>query len=100
MSRAGLSSSTETLGNYVNFQEVYLWCLTCSTIWLPGPFTVPFLAILRLSFVLVDSIAFFLGMMVSFGIMQISLIHEESNKLTVLLAMIAISSPPLFSYLS
>jgi hypothetical protein len=34
--------------------------------------------------------------MVSFGILQISLIHEESDKFIVLLAMIAISLPPLF----
>jgi hypothetical protein len=44
-------------------------------------------------------VAFFLWTMVSFGILQISLIHEESDKITVLLAMIAISRPPLFSYL-
>jgi hypothetical protein len=44
-------------------------------------------------------VAFFSGMMVSFGIMKISLIHEESDKLTVLPAMISVSSPPLFSYL-
>jgi hypothetical protein len=37
--------------------------------------------------------------MVSFGILQISLIHKEPDKLTVLLAMIAISSPPLYSNL-
>jgi hypothetical protein len=44
-------------------------------------------------------VAFFLGTMVSFGILNISLIHEKSDKLTVLLTMIAISHPYLFSYL-
>jgi hypothetical protein len=44
-------------------------------------------------------IALFTGTMISFGILQISLIHEESDKLTVLLAMIAISHPLFFSYL-
>jgi hypothetical protein len=44
-------------------------------------------------------IALFTGTTISFGILQISLIHEESDKLTVLLAIIAISHPPLFSYL-
>jgi hypothetical protein len=44
-------------------------------------------------------VAFFSGTMVSFGILQISLILEESDMLTVLLAMIAISPPPLFSNL-
>jgi hypothetical protein len=42
-------------------------------------------------------VAFFSGMMVSFGILQISLIHEESGKPTVLLAMISVSRPSLFS---
>jgi hypothetical protein len=32
-------------------------------------------------------VVLFSGTMISFGILQISLIHEESNKLTVLLAL-------------
>jgi hypothetical protein len=44
-------------------------------------------------------VAFFSGTMVSFGILLIYLIHEESDKLTILLVMIAISRPPLFSNL-
>jgi hypothetical protein len=58
----------------------------------------PFSAISRLTLVLVDLESFFSKMIVSFGILQISLVHKESDNLTVLLAMIAISRPPMFSY--
>jgi hypothetical protein len=44
-------------------------------------------------------VAFFSGTRVSFEILQISLNHDESDKLTTLLAMIALSCPPLFSNL-
>jgi hypothetical protein len=44
----------------------------------------PFSAIWRLALVCVDLVAFYFKAMVSFGILQISLIHEESNKLTFL----------------
>jgi hypothetical protein len=44
-------------------------------------------------------VAFLSGMIVSFGILQISLIHEEPDKLTVIQAMIAIFRRPLFSNL-
>jgi hypothetical protein len=58
----------------------------------------PFSTIMTLTLVLVDLESFFWTTMVSFGILMISLIHEESNNLTLLLAMIAISHPPMFSY--
>jgi hypothetical protein len=45
-------------------------------------------------------VAFFSGTMVSFRILQISLNHDESDKLTDLLAIIPISRPPLFSNLA
>jgi hypothetical protein len=63
-----------------------------------GSFNDPFSAIMILTLVLVDSESFFSRTMDSFGILQISLIHEESNNLTVLLAMIAISRPHMVSY--
>jgi hypothetical protein len=53
-------------------------------IWLPSPLTAPFPVIPRLILVLVGSVAFFSGMMISFVILQISLFYEESEKLTVL----------------
>jgi hypothetical protein len=43
-------------------------------------------------------VVLFLWTMVSFGILQIPLIQEESDKLTILLAMISVSRPPFFSY--